>query len=122
MLRRTTAYAALAALIAVVLFSGFCGSCGREPTPPIVVEERAVKIQNQTGERWTDVQVWLNDHYVAATPVLEADGRFSAQQRDFIAGMGQKFDPSRQTPYAVVVTATSASGAVKIVWGHPYKR
>lgn len=122
MLRRMTAYAVLAVVIAVVFYSGSCGSCGRPRTPPIVVEDRAVKIQNQTGEPWTDVQVWLNDHYLATTPTLAPGGRFTARQRDFIAGMGQKFDPARQTPYGVVITAKSAGGRVRIVWGHPYNR
>jgi hypothetical protein len=96
--------------------------CRGDTPPPIVVEERQVKVHNQTGDRWSDVRIWLNDHFVAGTPVLEPDGRFAVQQRDFIAGMGQRFDPSRQSPYGVLLTARSDKGEVRLVWGRPYRK
>ena len=40
----------------------------------------------------------------------------------FVAGLGQKFDPSRQSPYGVLVTAKSPSGDVRLIWGTPYKK
>ncbi len=107
--------------VLVVLVCALPG-CRRETAPPVVVADRVVMVHNQTSERWTDVRVWLNDHYLAGTPVLEPDGRLTVPQRDFVAGMGQKFDPSRQNPYGVLVTAKSAAGDVKLVWGKPYKK
>jgi hypothetical protein len=97
-------------------------ACHREKPEPILVEDRAVKVHNETAERWTEVRIWLNDHYVAGTPVLEPNGRITVQQRDFVAGLGQKFDPSRQSPYGVLVTAKSPSGDVRLIWGTPYKK
>lgn len=117
MLRRLAAALALLAAIA-----GATPACRRDLTPPIAVEDRMVRIHNQTGNRWLDVRVWLNDHYLAGTPVLEPHGRFMVQQRDFIAGMGQRFDPARQSPYGVLLTAKSEAGEVRLVWGRPYRR
>lgn len=97
-------------------------ACDGETPEPVVVEDRVVKVHNQSDQRWTDVRIWLNDHYLAGTPVLEPDGRITVQQRDFVAGLGQKFDPSRQSPYGVLVTAKSQSGDVRLVWGTPYKK
>lgn len=108
--------------VSVALLCAVLGACRGDTPPPIVVEDRVVKVHNQTGERWSDVRVWLNDHFVAGTPVLEPDGRFTVSQRDFIAGMGQRFDPSRQNPYGVLLTAKSDKGEVRLVWGKPYKR
>jgi hypothetical protein len=117
MLRRVAVAAVLLASIA-----GAMAACRRDVKPPIVVEDRAVRVHNQTDERWSDVRVWLNDHYLAGTPVLEPNGRFMVQQRDFIAGMGQRFDPSRQSPYGVLLTAKSEAGDVRLVWGEPYRK
>lgn len=113
--RRTLAVAVLVGMSTLL-------ACRRETPAPIVVEDRTVKVHNQTAERWTDVRIWLNDHYVVGTPVLERNGRITVQQRDFVAGLGQKFDPSRQSPYGVLVTAKSQSGDVRLVWGKPYKK
>lgn len=109
---------------AVLAILGVCAAvaCSGETPEPVVVEDRVVKLHNQTSDRWTDVRIWLNDHYVAGTPALEPDGRITVQQRDFVAGLGQKFDPSRQSPYGVLVTAKSAKGDVRLIWGQPYKK
>lgn len=107
---------------AIVLICALSSACRGETSPPIVVEERVVKVHNQSDERWTDVRVWLNDHFVAGTPEIAPNGRFTVSQRDFIAGMGQRFDPSRQNPYGVLLTAKSDAGDVRLVWGKPYKR
>ncbi len=109
------------AVIAVVVACA-ATACSDETPPPIVVADRVVTVQNQTRDRWTGVRVWLNDHYVAGTPALEPGQRLTVQQRDFVAAMGQKFDPSRQSPYGVLVTATSRTGDVRLVWGTPYRR
>jgi hypothetical protein len=103
---------------------GLCAisACRGNKPEPIVVEDRVVKVHNQSSDRWTDVRIWLNDHYVAGTAVLEPNGRITVQQRDFVAGLGQKFDPSRQSPYGVLVTARGPSGDVRLVWGRPYKK
>jgi hypothetical protein len=111
-------------ILTVVLLVGLSalGACRREKPVPIAVEDRVVKVHNLTSDRWTEVRIWLNDHYLAGTPVLEPDGRLTVQQRDFVAGLGQKFDPSRQSPYGVLVTAKSPSGDVRLIWGTPYKK
>lgn len=115
--RPPLALTSIGVLVAVVAIG-----CRGEQKPPVVVADRAVTVQNQTGERWTDVKVWLNDHYVAGTPALEPGQRLTVQQRNFVAAMGQMFDPARQSPYGVLVTATSSKGKVTLVWGTPYRK
>lgn len=117
MLRRLAAALTIVAAITVAP-----PACRRDRTPAIVVEDRVVRIHNQTGDPWSDVRVWLNDHYLAGTPVLEPNGRFMVQQRDFIAAMGQRYDPARQSPYGVLLTAKSEAGEVRLVWGKPYRK
>jgi hypothetical protein len=115
-LRRATAAAVVAGIAA-----GTLGAC-RNRTPPIVVEDRMVKVHNGTGQPLVDVRVWLNDHFLAATPSLQPGGRLQVPQRDFTTAFGQRFDPSRQRPYGVLVTARSNGEDVKLVWGKPYRR
>jgi hypothetical protein len=109
--------------VALALVAAAIGisSC-RDRTPPIVVEDRMVKVYNKTGTRLSDVRVWLNDHYMAATPALEPGGRLVVPQREFATAFGQKFNPGRQSPYGVLVLAKADSGEVKLVWGRPYRK
>jgi len=109
-------------LATLLLGTAVLSACRDEPPPPIVVEDRVVKVHNQTDTRWTDVRVWLNDHYVVGAPAIEPGGRMTVQQRDFTAAMGQKFDPARQSPYGVLLTARAGEEEVRVVWGKPYKR
>ncbi len=114
----TVARARIAAALALVALS-----CSGDERPPITVAERMVTVENQSSTQWSDVEIWLNDYYRVTTPVLEAGGRFVAPQGSFVAGFGQRFDPARQSPYGVLVTARGADGsAVKLVWGKPYKK
>lgn len=87
-----------------------------------MVEDRMVKVYNDTGKPLTDVRVWLNDHFMAAAPPLEPGGRLVVPQRQFATAFGQRFDPSRQRPYGVLVTAKTGGDDVKLVWGRPYRR
>lgn len=111
-----------AATIVGVAAACVVAACRGDVTPPIVVGDRAVTVQNQSGERWSDVKVWLNDHYLAGTPSLEPGQRLTVPQRNFVASMGQMFDPARQSPYGVLVTASSRTGKVTLVWGKPYTK
>lgn len=114
----TVRRALIAAALAIAALS-----CSGDERPPITVAERMVTVENQSSTKWSDVEVWLNDHYRVTTPVLEAGGRFVAPQASFVAGFGQRFDPARQSAYGVLVTARGADGSsVKLVWGKPYKR
>jgi hypothetical protein len=94
----------------------------RERTPPIVVEDRMIKVENQTETRWTGVRIMLNDHFVSGTPVIEPGGRLHVQQRDFVTAFGQRFDPVRHGVYGVVLTARAGDEEIKLVWGQPYSR
>ena len=117
-LHRHARIAVLCAILAGITFGAAC----RNRKPPIVVEDRLVKIENQSERPWRDVRVYLNDHFVAGTPTLEAGGRFHVQQRDFVTAFGQRFDPNRQGAYGVLVTASADGEDIKLVWGQPYKR
>jgi hypothetical protein len=110
-----------AVALAVVVAAGAISSC-RDRTPPIVVEDRMVKVYNGTGRRLADVRVWLNDHYMAATPALEPGGRFLVPQREFATAFGQRFNPGQQSPYGVLVVAQADGEDVRLVWGRPYRK
>lgn len=110
------------AVVCAIAAGTASGAACRDRKPPIVVEDRLVKVENQTERPWTEVRVYLNDHFVAGTPALEPGGRFHVQQRDFVTAFGQRFDPTRQGPYGVLVTASAGGEDIKLVWGQPYKR
>ncbi len=110
-------WAALA--IAAALGTGAC----QRPRPAILVESFQVQVENQTGEKWTGVEVWLNDHYRVTARELEAGGRLVVPLDVFVAGFGQRFDRRRQAPFGIEVTARTASGReILIDWGKGRRR
>lgn len=82
-----------------------------------------MSVENQTGERWTDIEVWMNDHYRVTARGLEPGGRLVVPLDAFVAGFGQRFDRRRQAVFGIEVTARAASGRdVRLVWGKGRRR
>lgn len=109
--RRGAAVVAMAALV----------SCSK-PRDPIVVQRSTLTVENQSRVEWTAVEVWLNDHYRVTHPSLAAGQRLDVPLSVFVAGFGQRFDRNRQPVYGVEVTAKSADGDVRLVWGKGRRR
>ena len=76
-----------------------------------------MRVENQTNHEWTDVEIWVNDHYRVTRPRIDAGERFQAPLEAFVAGFGQRFDTARQSVRGVEVTAKSSDGDVRLVWG-----
>jgi hypothetical protein len=113
------ARAAVVLLLAVLVLGAGC----RERREPIRVERGTLIVENQTSQDWTDLEVWLNDHYRVTTRRLEAGGQFVIPLRTFVAGFGQRFDPQRQHVEGVEVTAAAADGEpVRLVYGTGRRR
>ncbi len=104
-----------------------CGAaaarCEREREPPILVQERRVTVRNDTAVVWTDLEVWVNDHYRVTARRLEPGGRLDVPLDAFVAGFGQRFDVRRQAVFGVEVTARDGAGRpVRLVWGKGRRR
>lgn len=94
-----------------------------EERPAILIQETSISVENQSGEPWSDIEVWLNDHYRVTARTLEPGGRLVVPLDVFVAGYGQRFDRRRQAPFGIEVTARAASGeAVTLVWGKGRRR
>ncbi|MBI3264509.1 MAG: hypothetical protein HYZ58_15385 [Acidobacteria bacterium] len=92
-------------------------ACTERPDP-IQVQRRALVVENQTSTAWGNVEVWINDHYRVTRSRMERGERFAIPLDTFVAGFGQRFDPSRQRLTGVEITATGEDGRpVKLVWG-----
>ena len=76
-----------------------------------------------TGTAWTDVDVWLNDHYRAQAPQILPGQRLDVPLGVFIAGWGQRFDRKKQSPFGIEVTAKGPDGKpVRLTWGKGRRR
>jgi hypothetical protein len=94
-------------------------ACGGEP-PPRAIQFNAnqLSVVNQTAVRWTNVEVWMNNHYRVTTPALEPGQRLDVPLDAFVAGNGHRFQPKKQGVEGVQVLATGADGkAVRLNWG-----
>lgn len=97
-------------------------ACGAQPDP-IQIQQRALVVENQTSTAWANVEVWVNDHYRVTRGRMERGERFAIPLDTFVAGFGQRFDPSRQHLTGVEITATGEdSRPVKLVWGTGRRR
>lgn len=115
--RRLQLVCTLATLVSVVT-----AGC-REERPAIVIQESTVAVENQSNQAWSNIEVWLNDHYRVTARTLEPGGRLVMPLDTFVAGFGQRFDRRRQTPFGIEVTARTAAGeVVRIVWGKGRRR
>lgn len=94
------------------------------PAPdPIVIERGRIVVHNQSRGEWSDVEIWVNDHYRVTKATLGPHERFIMPLDVFVAGYGQRFDPRRQQVSGVEVTARDAGGRpVRLVWGAGRRR
>lgn len=96
-------------------------SCATE-VDPLRVEERRVLVENRTSADWSDVEIWVNDHYRATVATLAAGGRLVAPLDGFVAGFGQRFDPNHRVT-GIEVTARTATGEpITMTWGEGRRR
>ena len=104
--------------VAVVIAVAALVSCSVETPEPIQISGNRLMVVNQTPHRWSNVEVWMNNHYRVTLPRLEAGQRFDVPLDAFVAGNGHRFQPKNQRVDGIQVLAKSADGtAVKINWG-----
>jgi hypothetical protein len=110
-------------LVTLLLPIGLAGSACRQDRPVITTQETTITVENQTHEAWTNIEVWLNDHYRVTARSLDAGGRLVVPLDVFVAGFGQRFDRRRQSPFGIEATARTAAGReVRFVWGKGRRR
>jgi hypothetical protein len=117
---RWVALAALPFVVGALLLSRHCRPDNREA---IRVEEGRVVVTNLTGTAWSDVEIWLNDHYRAQARELRPDQRLEVPLDVFVAAYGQRFQPHRQEAAGLEVTAHNAEGErITLIWGAGRRR
>jgi hypothetical protein len=114
------ARAGRAAIAGAIVFAASTGCKGK--LDPIQVHGTRIAVENQTSSEWRDVEVWVNHHYRATAKTVAAGGRLDIPVRLLVTGFGQPFDPVRQRVSGIEVTARSADGDVRLVWGEGRKR
>ena len=98
-------------------------SACREERAPILIDTHQITVENQTRRRWTNVEIWLNDHYRVVARELEPGGRLIVPLDTFVAGFGQRYDRRRQSPFGIEVTARTESGEeIRLTWGKGRRR
>jgi hypothetical protein len=89
----------------------------RPAGPAIDVSGSTLTIENLTDQEWRNVTVTVNAYYRGGTSSLAPHGRLDVSLRTLMTGLGQYFNPARETVRTVQVRATDASGrAVVLDW------
>ncbi len=108
-------------LVAALLLAA--AGCRSEAPEPIHVDRNQMTVDNRTSSDWTDVEIWVNDHYRVQAPRIEASQRLTVPMDAFVAGFGQRFDVKRQVVQGVELTARGSDGQpVRLVWGRGRRR
>jgi hypothetical protein len=120
MVRRVVFSVVVLCVLEVLFFPWACSDVEKQS---IVVQSDRITVVNTTDSAWSDVEVWLNDHYRGQVRALAAGQRLEMPIRRFVAGFGQNFDPAKQAPYGIEVTARGPNGEpVRISWGRGRRR
>jgi hypothetical protein len=113
----------MAAAVLVVALLIVVAACSSEERHPIIVARGQITVINMTATTWTDVEVWLNDHYRVQVRELLPSQRLDVPIGVFIAGFGQRFDAKKQIPFGVEVSAKGSDGQpVRLTWGKGRRR
>jgi hypothetical protein len=120
MIRRLLLSSLLLGLVALFALPRACSDVKKQA---LVVEGNRVTVTNTTEAAWTDVEIWLNDHYRGQVRELAPGQRLDIPIRRFVAGRGQNFDPENQAPHGLELTAQGGDGKrVLLTWGEGRRR
>ena len=103
------------ALVVIVLLTA-AAACSTPPEP-LVVEGNIIRLENHTDTTWTDVEIWVNDHYRVTRSKIVPGERLQVPLDVFVAGFGQRFDTRRQHVKGIEVTGKQGNEPLKLVWG-----
>lgn len=99
-----------------VLVLTLAGAACEKRIDPIVVDQGLVIVNNRTTTAWSNVEIWLNDHYRVTVPRIEAGGRFTVRLENFSEAFARRFDPKRQSVTGIELRAQGADAAVRVTW------
>jgi hypothetical protein len=100
---------AAAAVVGALCLAG-CAAGSKPPQDPFQLEANRLTVDNQTSDRWSDVEIWLNNYYRVTVPFIAAGGRFQVPLNSFVAGYGQRFDFKRAQITDLKLTAKRSDG------------
>ena len=115
------------AAVSAVLATGIAVAAfwvgGEDRREGIRVEENRVVVTNLGKSDWSNVEVWVNGWYRAQAPRVLAGQRLDVPFTAFAAGFDRRYNPARQPPFGVEVTARAADGtAIRLAWGQVRRR
>ncbi len=123
MTARFRSVARVRALLLGVGLAGVVACSSSEPPPVIRVRDTDIVVQNQTQAVWSNIEVWVNDHFRGVAPSLQAGQQLVVPLGSLQAAFGQAFDRKRQPVFGVLVTARASDGsAVRVTWGKVRRR
>lgn len=98
-------------------------ACRGRPVEVLQLDSSQLTVLNQSGETWTDVEVWINRQFRVTTPMIMNKQAFHARLDHFVTGYGQKFNFSRMQITDVRLNGKKPDGAafeiVKQFSGNP---
>jgi hypothetical protein len=95
---------------AAVLVVVAAAACSKPAVEPLHIERGMITVNNQTADRWSSVEIWINRTYRVTAATIEPGSRFQVPAGSFVSGYGQRFDFDRMQLKDVRLTATTPEG------------
>lgn len=95
-----------AIFVAVLLFSG----CSEPKADPLQLDGNLLTAVNQTGQDWTDVEIWINRQFRVTAPRIVQSQAFRAPLDHFVTSYGLRFNFSRMQIHDVRLNAKRPDG------------
>ena len=93
---------------AVVLPAG----CRKETPETLDLQGVQLQINNETGDNWNGVELWLNRYYRATVSSIPAHSRYKVPLSSFVSGYAQRFDFDHMQISGLRLTAKKADGSI----------
>lgn len=106
-MRRTSGALAVLAVALTLALS----ACRKDTPEALELQGSQLQINNETGDDWKGVELWLNRYFRATVPSIPAHSRYKVPLNSFVSGYAQRFDFSHMQITALRLTAKKADGS-----------
>src|SRR5262245_57166148 len=102
--------ARVAMLAAFAVAGVVCAACSKPLPEPMSLKGGTLTVDNRTRQNWTNVEVFLNNHYRMQFRDIPAGGQMQSPLNFLVAGFGQHFNFNKQQVRDLRLTAKLPDG------------
>ena len=87
-------------------------ACRKDVPQALDLQGSQLQINNDTGDNWNNVELWLNQYFRATVSSIPAHSRYKVPLSSFVSGYAQRFDFGHMQVHALRMTAKRPDGTI----------